>query len=133
MKMNTDMIEFGQIENVEDDYNLEDFFPNTISYKLQPLIEYRIKCIMKTDAHFLPGETQVVNTSCVMKGKSRKKISMFLTQYENLPLSFESCGYIDRNYTGRVMIKLTNYSSKKIKLNSGCPIGYIVMQPYTME
>ena len=133
MKMNIDMIEFGQIENVEDDYNLEDFFPNTISYKLQPLIEYRIKCIMKTDAHFLPGETQVVNTSCVMKGKSRKKISMFLTQYENLPLSFESCGYIDRNYTGRVMIKLTNYSSKKIKLNSGCPIGYIVMQPYTME
>merc|ERR1712215_505946 len=55
------------------------------------------------------------------------------TQYENLPLSFESCGYIDRNYTGRVMIKLTNYSSKKIKLNSGCPIGYIVMQPYSME
>ena len=64
MKMNTDMIEFGQIENVEDDYNLEDFFPNTISYKLQPLIEYRIKSFMKTDANFLTGETQVLNTGC---------------------------------------------------------------------
>ena len=121
------------MENVEDDHYLEDFFPKAIPHHLQPLIEYRIKLVMKGDSLFLPGETQVVNTSCLMKGKSRKKISMFLTQYENLPLSFESCGYIDRNYTGRVMIKLTNYSSKKIKLNSGCPIGYIVMQPYSME
>ena len=87
---------------------------------------------MKTDALFLPGETQVVNTSCLMKGKTRTKISMFLIQYENLPISFESVGYIDRNYTGRIVIKLTNYSSKKVKLNSGSPIGYIVMQPYSM-
>ena len=133
MKMNIDMIEFGQIENVEDDYNLEDFFPNTISYKLQPLIEYRIKCIMKTDAHFLPGETQVVNTSCIMKGRGKFKLSMFLLPYENLPLSFESGGYIDRNFKGRVLIKLTNYSTKKVKVNSGACIGYIVMQPYSLE
>ena len=96
--MNADMIEFDQIENVEDDYNLEDFFPNTISYKIQPLIEYRIKCIMKTGAHFLPGETQVVNTSCIMKGKGKFKLSMFIIPYENLPLSFESRGYIDINF-----------------------------------
>ena len=87
------------MENVEDDHYLEDFFPKAIPQHLQPLIEYRIKLVMKADSLFLPGETQVVNTSCLMKGKSRKKISMFLTQYENLPLSFESGGYIDRNYT----------------------------------
>ena len=127
------MIEFDQIENVEDDYNLEDFFPNTISYKLQPLIEYRIKCIMKTGAHFLPGETQVLNTSCIMKGRRKFKLSMFLLPYENLPLSFESGGYIDRNFKGRVLIKLTNYSTKKVKVNSGTCIGYIVMQPYSLE
>ena len=84
---------------------------------------------MKTDSHFLPGETQVVNTSCLIKRKIRTKICMFLIQYENLPISFESGGYIDRNYTARVMIKLTNYSSKKVKLNSGSPIRYIVIQP----
>ena len=77
-------------------------------------------------------KTQVVNTSCLINRKSRTKISMFLIQYENLPISFESAGYIDRNYTGRIIIKLTNYSSNRIKLNSGSPIGYIVMQPYSI-
>ena len=42
------------LETVEDDHHLEDFFP---------LIEYRIKLVMKTDVLFLPGETQIVNTS----------------------------------------------------------------------
>ena len=116
----------------EDDHHLEDFFPKAIPYHLQHLIEYRIKLVMKTDTLFLPGETQVVNTSCLIKRKTRTKISMFLIQYENLPISFESAGYIDRNYTGRIVIKLTNYSSNKIKLNSGSPIGYIVMQPYSI-
>ena len=77
------------MENVEDDHYLEDFFPKAIPYHLQPLIEYRIKLLMKTDALFLSGESQVVNTSCLMKGKTRTKISMFLIQYENLPSSFD--------------------------------------------
>ena len=88
---------------------------------------------MKTDAHFLHGESQVVNTSCLINRKTRTKISMFLIKYENLPISFESGGYIDRNYTGRVVIKLTNYSSKKVKIISGSPIGYIVKHPYSIE
>ena len=58
---------------------------------------------------------------------------MFLLPYENLPLSFESGGYIDRNFKGRVLIKLTNYSTNKVKVNSGTCIGYIVMQPYSLE
>ena len=53
----------------EDDHNLEDFFPKAIQYHLQHLIEYRIKLVMKTDALLLPGETQVVNTSCLIKGE----------------------------------------------------------------
>ena len=113
--MSVDLFEFNQMEEIEDDHHIEDFFPKVVPYHLQPLIEYRIKLLMKTDALFLPGETQVVNTSCLMKRKTRTKISMFLIQYENLAISFESAGYIDRNYTGRVVIKLTNYSSKKIK------------------
>ena len=58
---------------------------------------------------------------------------LFLLPYENLPLSFVSGGYIDRNFKGRILIKLTNYSTKKVKLNSGTCIGYIVMQPYSLE
>ena len=88
---------------------------------------------MKTGAHFLPGETQILNTSCIIKGKGKFKLSIFLLPYENLPLCFESGGYIDRNFKGRILIKLTNYSTKKVKVNSGTCIGYIVMQPYSLE
>ena len=58
---------------------------------------------------------------------------MYLVPYENLPLSFESGGYMDGNFKGRVVVKLTNYSTKKVKLTSGTSIEYIAMQPFSME
>ena len=91
---------------------------------------------MKNDTLLLAGETRGVNTSCLMKGKLKglmSKLSMFLTPFENLPLSFESGGYISRKYRGRVVIKLTNYSTNSIKLHSGTKVGYIVMQPFSLE
>ena len=123
----------SMMQEVEEDHYLEDFFPKTIPYHLQPLIDHRIKLQIKSDSIVLPGETRVVNTTCVIKGKKRVKLSMFLTPQETLPLSFESGGYIDQKYAGRVMIKLTNYSNKKIYLNMGAFVGYIVIQPYSIE
>ena len=81
----------------------------------------------------MPGETQVVNTSCVLGGKIRKAMSMYLIPYENLPLSFESGGYISRKYSGQVVIKLTNHSVNSVKLKSGTPVGYIVIQPFSLN
>ena len=92
-----DMPEIEQVEDEEEDYNLEDSFLNPILYPLEPLIDYRIKLLLKNDTRLLAGETQVVNTSCLMKGKikwSMVGLSMFLTPYENIPFSFESGGYI---------------------------------------
>ena len=76
-----------------------------------------------------------MDSSCILKGKLRKNqnLSMHLIPYENLPLSFESKGYISRRYSGRVMIKLTYYSANNIKLTAGTTVGYIVMQPFSME
>ena len=77
-----------------------------------------------------------MNTTCVVKGKmqsQRGNLSMYLVPYKNLPLSFESGGYMDKKFKGRVMVKLTNYSTKKVKLTSGTSIGYIAMQPFSME
>ena len=102
-------------------------------YPLQPLIEYRIKLVLKNDTRFLAGETQLINTSCIIRRKSTPKLSMFLSPYENLTLSFESGGYISRRYSGRVMTKITNYSADSVKLNSGTPVGYIVMQPFSLN
>ena len=128
-----DMVDFNSIEQCEEDHNLQDFFPEQVPYHLHPLIEYRVKLLLKNDALFTPGETQVVNTSCVLGGKIRRSMSMYLIPYENLPLCFESGGYISRKYSGRVVTKLTNYSVNSVKLNSGTPVGYIVMQPFSLN
>ena len=45
--MAVDMVEFNQMEEIEDDYILEDFFPKALPYPLQPLIEYRMKLVTK--------------------------------------------------------------------------------------
>ena len=123
----------SMMHEAEEDHYLEDFFPKAIPYHLQPLIGHRIKLQAKSDNVVLPGETKMVNSSCVIQGKKRAKLSMFLTPHESLPLSFESGGYIDQKYAGRVMIKLTNYGHKKIHLNAGAFVGYIVIQPYSIE
>ena len=62
------MLEIG-----EDDYNLEDFFPKAIAEHLQPFIEYRIKLVLKEDTLFRGGESLLVNTSCVIKGKMKSR------------------------------------------------------------
>jgi dUTPase len=128
-----DMVDFDPIEENEEDYNLEDFFPKPLPYPIHHLIEYRIKILLKNNTVFTPGETQVVNTICMMKGKIRVAMSMHLIPFENLPLGFESGGYISQKYSGRVVIKLTNYSTHTVKLNSGTPVGYIVMQPFSLN
>ena len=117
----------------EEDYNLEDFFAKPLPYPIHHLIDYRIKILLKNNTVFTPGETQVVNTSCMLKGKIRVAMSMHLIPFENLPLGFESGGYISQKYSGRVVIKLTNYSTHTVKLNSGTPVGYIVMQPFSLN
>ena len=80
-----DMVDFDPIDEGEEDHNLQDFFPEQVPYHLHHLIEYRIKLLLKNDAQFIPGETQVVNTSCVLRGKIRRAMSMHLIPYENLP------------------------------------------------
>ena len=133
---NMDMTVFRQFTDDEDDFQLQDFSPKAVPYALNPLIEYRIKLILKGTTLFMQGGTQVVNTTCVLKGNLRLKganLSMHLIPYENLPLSFELGGYIDRNYSGRILIKSSNYSTENIRLHAGTAMGYIVMQPYSLE
>ena len=69
--MSVDMVEFNKMEEIEDDYILEDFFPKTLPYPLQPLIEYRIKLVTKENIILLGGESLQVNTACVIKKKNQ--------------------------------------------------------------
>ena len=124
----------SELDLPEDDHSLQDFFPKPVPYHLQSQIEYRVKLILKENTTFYGGEMKVVNTSMKISGKLKgTKLSMFLIPIENLVLDFQSGGYISTSYKGRVMLKLANYSSKSIQLQSGTAIGYLVMQPYSLE
>ena len=130
-----DMAEFNQMEEIED-YYLEDFFPKPLPEHIQPFIEHRIKLVLKESTIFVRGETEIVNTACVIKGKmknKRGKLSMHIIPYENLPLTLESCGYIDGNFQGRIVVQLVNYSGDVRRFSSGTPVGYIIMQLYSRE
>ena len=127
-------MDMNELALPEEDYNLEEFFPKTIPYHLQPLIEHRVKLILKENTTFQGGEMKVVNTCCVVNKKLKGvKLSMFLIPTENSPLDFQSGGYISSNYKGRVLVKLVNYSGKTIKLQSGTSVGYVVLTPYSLD
>ena len=121
------------MEDTMDDYYLEEIIPKTMKPHHHSLIEYRIKLLIKEDVVFQAGESQLVNTCLLLKGKNRIRLSMFLSPNELLPLTFESGGYIDQKYVGRVMLKLTNYTNKKINVKAGAILAYISMQPFSME
>ena len=126
-------MEMSELMEMEQDYNLQDFFPKTIPYHLQPLMEHRIKLLSKEDTVFFGGEIKLVDTCCVLNRKIKgTKLSMFLIPTENMPLFFESTGYISENFKGRILLKLANYSSNSIKLPSGSSIGYLVLQPHSL-
>ena len=119
-------MEMSELMEMEQDYNLQDFFPKTIPYHLQPLMEHRIKLLSKEDTVFFGGEIKLVDTCCVLNKKIKgTKLSMFLIPCENMPLVFESAGYISESFRGRILLKLANYSSNTIKLLSGSSIGYL--------
>ena len=124
-------MDMNELIPTEEDYDLQEFFPKAIPYHLQPLIEHRIKLLSKEDTVFYGGEIKLVDTCCVMNKKIKgAKLSMFLIPSENLPLVFESGGYVSENFKGRIVVKLANYGSKIIQLQSGINLAYIVLQPY---
>ena len=126
-------MELNEDIRTEDDCDLLQFFPKTIPYNLQPLMEHRIKLLSKEDTVFYGGEIKLVDTCCVLSKKIKAtKLSMFLIPHENMPLVFESAGYISESFRGRILLKLANYSSNTIKLLSGSSIGYLVLQPHSL-
>ena len=92
------MVKFNALEDVEVDYQLDDFFPKKIRAPLQPLIECRVKLMLKESTLFRQGESQVVNNTWMLKSKMKNKhgkLFMHLIDYQNLPLSFESEGQVE--------------------------------------
>ena len=62
----------------EEDYNLHEFFPKKIPYHLQPLLELRIKLILKENTTLRGGDIKVVNT-CLIIGSEIKETRVIPT------------------------------------------------------
>ena len=126
------MAGFDKIVNVEADYDITSFFTSEIQHHLQPLIEHRIKLLLKNSVVIHCGETQEVETACVLN-QQLHKLSLTLKPYEHLPVVFEASGTISSKFRGRVKISLTNYSFKNVKICAGTLVGYIVLQPFSLK
>ena len=59
-------------QNVEEDYYISSFFPVELQYHLQPLMEHRIKLMSKYSVVFHAGESQNVETCCILDKKNSK-------------------------------------------------------------
>ena len=118
--------------DIEDDYCISSFFPMEVQYHLQPLIEHRIKLVLKHSVIFHSGESQNVETSCILDTKL-SKLSLTLKPYEHLPVTFESEGTISSKFRGRIKVTLTNYSYQTMKMFAGSTVGYIVLQPFSLK
>ena len=126
------MAGFDKIVNVEADYDITSFFTSEIQHHLQPLIEHRIKLLLKNSVVIHCGETQEVETACVLN-QQLHKLSLTLKPYEHLPVVFEASGTISSKFRGRVKISLTNYSFKNVKICAGTLVGYIVLHPFSLN
>ena len=132
--MTAHMLNLHLHENIEDDYYISSFFPADVQQHLRPLVEHRIKLILKQTVTFHAGESQNVETSCILDDrKTRTKLCFTLKAYEHLPVTFESAGSISHRFSGRIRLKLTNYSCENIKMIAGSTVGYIVLQPFSLK
>ena len=121
-------------ENDEEDYYISSFFPVEVQYHLQPLVEHRIKLLLKQTVIFHAGESQNVETSCILdERKTRTRLCLTLKAYEHLPVTFESGGSISSRFKGRIKVKLTNYMCENVKMFAGSTVGYIVLQPFILK
>ena len=59
-------------QNVEEDYYISSFFPVELQYYLQPLMEHRIKLMLKHSVVLHAGESQNVETCCILDKKNSK-------------------------------------------------------------
>ena len=74
--MTAHMLNLHLHENIEDDYYISSFFPADVQQHLRPLVEHRIKLILKQTVTFHAGDSQNVETSCILDDR-KTRIKLF--------------------------------------------------------
>ena len=119
-----DVVEFQRMEEVKDDYEISSSFPIMVEYHLIPMIEYRIQLLLKNKISTRPGETQLVQTACLVD----KKLKIWASIW-NLMNNYQS--YL--KFKGRINVKLTYSSPKIVRLSSSTIVGYLTLQSCTVS
>ena len=128
--MDLDEVCFEKIETK--DYNLEDLVKSPESISLIPLIEFRVKLLLKEDIILYPGEDTVVETACLI-GKGVSDFCLHILKNEKIALQLLSEGYISDLFIGRVVLKLANFKGERIKLCSGTEVAYIIVNTFSLN
>ena len=127
--MDIDEVCFERSET--EDYNLEDLVtpPDPIS---KHLIEYRVKVLLKRDILICPGEEVLVESACIIR-KGVVDYCLHIMKNEKIPLILLSEGYISELFSGRIVVKLANYKSERIKLSCGTEVAYIILNTFSLN
>ena len=127
--MDIDEVCFERSET--EDYNLEDLVipPDPIS---KHLIEYRVKVLLKRDIVICPGEEVLVESACIIR-KGVVDYCLHIMKNEKIPLTLLSEGYISELFSGRIVVKLANYKSERIKLSCGTEVAYIILNTFSLN
>ena len=114
-----------------EDYNLEDLVkpPDPIS---KHLIEYRVKVLLKRDILICPGEEVLAESACIIQ-KGIVDYCLHIMKNEKIPLILLSEGYISELFSGRIVVKLANYKSERIKLSCGTEVAYIILNTFSLN
>ena len=127
--MDIDEVCFERSET--EDYNLEDLVnpPDPIS---KHLIEYHVKVLLKRDILICPGEEVLVESACIIQ-KGIVDYCLHIMKNEKIPLILLSEGYISELFSGRIVVKLANYKSERIKLHGGTEVAYIILNTFSLN
>ena len=127
--MDIDEVCFERSET--EDYNLEDLVtpPDPIS---KHLIEYCVKVLLKRDILICPGEEVLVESACIIR-KGVVDYCLHIMKNEKIPLTLLSEGYISELFSGRIVVKLANYKSERIKLSCGTEVAYIILNTFSLN
>ena len=124
-----DQVCFGRIQT--QDYELEELV-HTPEAASKHLIDYRVKLLLKEDIVLQPGHEILVKTACTI-GNGIANFCLHIKKSENIPITLLSEGYISDLFTGRIVLKLANYTGEKTGLCSGSEMGFLIINSFSLN
>ena len=124
-----DQVCFGRIQT--QDYELEELV-HTPEAASKHLIDYQVELLLKEDIVLQPGHEILVKTACTI-GNGITDFCLDIKKIENIPLTLLSEGCISELFTGRVVLKLVNYTGKKIRLCGGSEVGFLIINSFSLN